>query len=96
LPGLPPVERGQAAAGDEPGARVGTAVADALGRALAVGEAEGAVVGESDREADAAGVGVDDERVSGCGPHALTTTMPSARASAPYRMRRPNIWPKRE
>jgi hypothetical protein len=55
----------------------------ALGRTVAVAELEGAVVGESEREADGFGVAVGDEATSGCGPHALTTTMPRARASAP-------------
>jgi len=95
---FPPVVRGQAAAGDDPGLALGTLVAEVLGRtvAVALGEAEGAVVGVADREADAARVAVGDEATSGCGPHALTTTMPIARASAPYRIKRPNIWPKPE
>ena len=86
LLGLPPVARGQAAAGDEPGlgAVVGTIVADGLGLAeadaVAVGEA--VVVGVTEREADAA-VGLAEGRASGWGPHALTATMPRARARAP-------------
>jgi hypothetical protein len=63
---LPPVVRGHAAAGEDPGlaTEVGEAVAVALGRAVAVADVEGAVVGESDREAD--GTGVDgDGRASG-------------------------------
>jgi len=83
---FPPVVRGQAAAGDDPGlaVAVGIVVGEVLGRAVAValGE-EGATVGLTGREADAVGVGVGDEATSGWGPHALTTTMPRARASAP-------------
>ena len=77
--------RGHAAAGEDSGlgVTVATAVAVALGRTVAVAELEGAVVGESEREADGFGVAVGDEATSGCGPHALTTTMPMARASAP-------------
>jgi hypothetical protein len=62
---FPPVERGHAAAGDDPGlgARVGMTVAVGLGRAVAVGEADAVAVGESDREAD--GVGEATNRVSG-------------------------------
>ena len=78
----PPVTRGQAAAADEPGLAVaGTLVAEALGRTEAV--ADGEAVGEADREADVVGVGVGDVPACCCGAHALTTTMPSARASAP-------------
>jgi hypothetical protein len=66
---LPPVLRGHAAAGDDPGlaVAVGALVAEALGRAVAVGmgEVEGAVVGESEREADVLGVGVGDAPPSG-------------------------------
>src|SRR5712691_2867621 len=84
---LPPVVRGQAGAGDEPGlaAAVGTLVTEGLGRTVAVGlgEADGAGVALADRAADAAGLSVGDKRASGWGPHALTTTMPMARASAP-------------
>ena len=84
---LPPVVRGQAAAGDDPGlaVAVGTAVAETLGRAVAVGLGEegGVVAGVAVREADGVGVAVGDEPTSGWGPHALTTTMPRARASAP-------------
>ena len=95
---FPPVVRGQAAAGDDPGLALGLLVAEMLGRtvAVALGEAEGAVVGVADREAGTVGVALGDEATSGCGPHALTTTMPIARASAPYRIKRPNIWPKPE
>jgi hypothetical protein len=66
---LPPVVRGQAAAGDDPGlaVTVGVGVAEVLGRAVAVelGEEEAVVVGLADREADAAGVGVGEEPTSG-------------------------------
>ena len=81
---FPPVVRGHAVAGEDPGlgATAGTGVVVALGRAVAVAKAEGAVVGEGEREADGAGVG--EARVCASGPlHALTTTMPMARASAP-------------
>ena len=84
---FPPVVRGQAAAGVDPGLAlaVGTVVAVALGRAVAVatGETEGPTEGLGDREADAGGLAVGDEAASGGGPQALTTTMPRARASAP-------------
>jgi hypothetical protein len=85
LLGLPPVARGQAAAGDAPGLgdAVGTIVAVALARGVALGDAEGDGVGASDREADGIGVAVDAGRVSGSGPHELMATMPRARASAP-------------
>jgi hypothetical protein len=65
LLGFPPVARGHAAAGDDPGlgATLGAVVGATLGRAVAL--AEGAVVGVSDREADADGVGVADGRASG-------------------------------
>ena len=65
--------------------RVGALVGEALGRTVAVGLGDegGVVAGLADREADAVGVGVGDEPTSGWGPHALTTTMPRARASAP-------------
>ena len=88
---LPPVVRGHAAAGVDPGLAdaVGTLVAG-LGRGVAVA----AAVGVGDPEADTVGVGEVTE--PGCGVHALTTTIPRARASAPYRIRRPNNWPKRE
>jgi len=66
---LPPVLRGHAAAGDDPGLAVGVGVlvGEALGRdvAVAMGEAEGVVVGESEREADVLGVGVGDAPASG-------------------------------
>jgi hypothetical protein len=83
---FPPVVRGQAVAGDDPGlaVAVGTVVAGVLGRAVAVGVGdEAAAVGLGEREADAVGVVVGDEATSGWGPHALTATMPRARASAP-------------
>jgi hypothetical protein len=83
---FPPVVRGHAAAGVDPGLAlaVGTVVAVALGGgAVAVGETEGLTVGLGDREADAGGLAVGDEAASGWGPQALTTTMPRARASAP-------------
>jgi hypothetical protein len=81
---FPPVVRGQAAAGEDPGlaVAVGTVVAETLGRAVAVAVAEGAPVGFGDREADTRGVGVADVPASGWGPHALTITMPRAKASA--------------
>jgi hypothetical protein len=63
---------------------VGTVVGELVGRVVvAIGETEAPTVGLADREADAVDVGVGDEATSGCGPHALTTTMPMARASAP-------------
>ena len=82
---LPPVVRGHADAGDDPGldTAVGVAVAVTLGRAVAVGTTEAVEVGLGDRETDAVGLTVGDEATSGWGPHALTTTMPRARASAP-------------
>ena len=82
---MPPVVRGQADAGDDPGLAeaVGALVAVALGRAVAVGRVDAEVVGLTVREADGDGVAVGDEATSGWGPHALTTTMPRARASAP-------------
>jgi hypothetical protein len=83
---LPPVVLGQAAAGDEPGLDIGLGVGVpvALGRGDVVGLGDdGGVVGLADREADADGVAVGDEATSGWGPHALTITMPRARASAP-------------
>ena len=82
---FPPVVRGQAGAGEDPGlaVTVGVAVAVALGRVVAVGRAEAVRVGLGDREADAVGFTVGDEATSAWGPHALTTTMPRARASAP-------------
>lgn len=82
---FPPVVRGHTGAGVDPGlaVEVGTVVGELVGRVVAIGEAETATVGLADREADATGVGVGDEATSGCGPHALTATMPRARASAP-------------
>jgi hypothetical protein len=59
------------------------AVVEALGRTVAVADVDGAADGANVREADGFGVAVGDEATSGCGPHALTTTMPRARASAP-------------
>ena len=83
---FPPVARGQAAAGDDPGpaVAVGVVVAVVVGRTVAVwvGEAEAAMVGLGDREADGGGVADGAEATSGWGAHALTTTIPSARASA--------------
>ncbi|HTD64158.1 MAG TPA: hypothetical protein VK732_05415 [Verrucomicrobiae bacterium] len=77
--------RGHAAAGEDPGlgVTVGDAVAVTLGRVVAVADDEGAVVGETEREADGTAVAVGEVRVCASGPHALTTTMPMARASAP-------------
>jgi len=88
---FPPVVRGHAAAGDDPGLADadGVAVAVVVGRAAGVGD-EGAAAGLGDREADTVGLAVGDEATSGWGPHALTTTMPMARASAAYRIKRPN------
>jgi len=84
---FPAVVRGQAGAGEEPGiaVAVGTVVGELAGRAVDVGlgEIDAGREGVADREADAAGVCVGDEATSGWGPHALTTTMPMARASAP-------------
>ena len=83
---FPPVVRGQAAAGDDPGfaVAVGVVVAVVVGRAVAlcVGEAEVETVGLGDREADGVGVADGAEATSGWGAHALTTTIPRARASA--------------
>ena len=83
MPAAPPVSRGHAAPGDEPGlaVAVGTLVAETLGRTVAV--AEGEAVGLAEREADGVGVGVGEVPACGWGAHALTTTMPRARASAP-------------
>ena len=83
--GLPPVVRGHAAAGEDPGlgVTVADAVAVALGRVVAVADGDGAVVGETEREADGLTVGVGEVLVCASGPQALTTTMPMARASAP-------------
>jgi hypothetical protein len=65
---FPPVVRGQAAAGDDPGlaVAVGAVVAVDVGRTEAVwiGEAE-AVVGLGDREADGDGVAVGEAPASG-------------------------------
>jgi len=67
LLGLPPVVRGHAAAGEDPGlgVTVGDAVAVALGRVVAVADGEGAVVGETEREADGMAVGVGEVLVPG-------------------------------
>ncbi len=77
---LPPVVRGQAAAGDDPGlaVAVGAVVAVAVGRAVAVcvGEVDAATVGLGDREADGVGVADGADATSGLGAHALTTTIP--------------------
>jgi len=64
---FPPVVRGQAAAGVDPGLAlaVGTAVADAPARTGAAGDAETLTVGLAVREADADGVAVGDEAASG-------------------------------
>jgi len=66
---LPPVVRGQAVAGVDPGfaLAVGTVGADALGRTVAVtvGDAEGLTVGLAVREADGIGGAVGDEAASG-------------------------------
>jgi hypothetical protein len=59
----------------------GTFVAEAVGRTVAL--VDGAALGLAEREADAAGVGVGEVPACGWGAHALTTTMPRARASAP-------------
>ena len=92
---FPPVVRGQAAAGDDPGfaVAVGVVVAVVVGRAVAVcvGEVEAAEVGLGDREADGVGVAEGADATSRWGAHALTTTIPRARASAAYRIKRPNI-----
>ena len=80
---LPPVVRGQAVAGDDSGLGVTVAEAVGLSVAVAIGTAEDALVGLADREADGTGVKDGDEATSGWGPHALTATMPRARASAP-------------
>ena len=84
---FPPVVRGQAEAGEDPGlgVTVAAADADALGRAVAVavGAVEADAVGLAEREADAVAVAVGEEPTSAWGPHALTTTMPRAKAKAP-------------
>lgn len=63
---------------------VGATVADGLGlaEADALTVAEAVIVGVTEREADAAAV-LAEGRASDWGPHALTATMPRARASAP-------------
>src|SRR2546425_12344595 len=89
--GLPPVARGQAAAGVDPGpgAMVGSGAVTALGRAVTAPVAATVGVAAGGREADGAGVG--DGAASCCGVHALTTTIPSAISSAAYITSRPNI-----
>jgi hypothetical protein len=64
---FPPVVRGHAVAGDDPGlaAALGAAVAEALGRAVALGDEGGVVPGLADREADTLGVGVGGEPTFG-------------------------------
>jgi hypothetical protein len=64
---FPPVVRGQAAAGDDPGlaAAVGAVVAEVLGRTVAVALDEAAADGLADREADGTGVGVGEVLVPG-------------------------------
>jgi hypothetical protein len=64
---LPPVARGQAAAGDDTGlgTTVGVVVGEGLGRAVAVAEAEAVAVGETEREADGLAGAVDAGRPSG-------------------------------
>jgi len=66
---FPPVDRGHAVAGEEPGlaVAVGAAVAVELGRlvAVALGDDGAVVAGLVDREADGACVGVGDEPTSG-------------------------------
>ncbi|MDP9282990.1 MAG: hypothetical protein M3P38_12920, partial [Chloroflexota bacterium] len=90
----PPVRSGQAVAGVLPG----LAGAVGLGAAV-VGAAVGATVGEAVRVAVGAAVvgatvaalalGLVRGRTTRSGPQALTTTIPMARNSAPYRRRRP-------
>ena len=83
---FPPVVRAQAGAGDDPGfaVAVGVVVAVVVGRAgaVCVGEVDAAMVGLGDREADGARVADGADATSGWGAQALTTTIPSARASA--------------
>jgi hypothetical protein len=63
---LPPVDRGHADAGEDPGlAGADVAVAVALGRTVAVGSADVPDVGLSDREAVGFGVAVGEEATSG-------------------------------
>jgi hypothetical protein len=66
---FPPVVRGQAVAGDDPALAValGAAVAEELGRPVAVGLGEegGVVAALTDREADTIAVAVGDEPTSG-------------------------------
>src|SRR3989442_3286311 len=90
---FPPLTRGQAAAGVDPGAgaTVGNGVAKPLvgldGVVVRVATTVGVAVGG--READGAGVG---DGAAGCGGvHALTTTIPSAVSRAAYMTSRPNI-----
>ena len=82
---FPPVARAQAEAGDDPGfVAVGVVVAVVVGRAVAacVGAVEAVTLGLGDREADGGGVAEGADATSGWGAHALTTTIPRARASA--------------
>lgn len=80
----PPVTRGHAAAGVEPGPGVGVGAGVAVGAAVGVGLARRVVAGglgeaEGEREADVVGGAGDGEgRAAGPAEHALTTTMPSA------------------
>jgi len=55
-----------------------------VGRAVAacVGAVEAVTLGLGDREADGGGVAEGADATSGWGAHALTTTIPRARASA--------------
>jgi hypothetical protein len=64
---FPPVVRGQAAAGDDPGlaAAVGAVVGEALGRADGVALDEAVAEGLADREADGLGDLVGDDATSG-------------------------------
>lgn len=82
---LPPVRRWHALAGEDPGLGDGEGVAEVLGRTVAVGLGLVAAVGIGlvVREADGIDVAVGEGCACGCGPHALTTTIPSASASAP-------------
>ena len=71
FPVFPPVRRGQAAAGDDPG--IGAGVAGGMGLGVGLGVA-GAGVGVGGREADGAGgAGVGDGRPSGIAHPAVRT-----------------------
>src|SRR2546425_4658657 len=89
--GLPPVARGQAAAGvlPGPGATVGSGVVTALGRAVTVAVAATVGVAAGGGEADGAGVG--DGAASCWGVHALTTTIPTGIRNAPHTTSPPDI-----